>query len=187
MFAYKAFRKGLVCRDYQFKLGEKHTEDFANVIGNEGVTCGFHAALNPLDCLKYYPDATKSTYCIVDCGGDIDEDATDSKIACTELTVIRELSLQNFILQCLLYVANHDLKSIPYNVKTERGEALNGYVLVCGRMPLASGNIGDVLGLLQHDGKGNVLGVAVHTVNGDTFREGVYYDISGREEIKNVG
>ena len=187
MLAYKAFSKSLNCRGYQFRLGEKHTEELANVIGNEGATCGFHAVKNPLDCLKYYPDVKKSVFCIVDCAGDIDEDAVDSKVACTELTVVQELSLQDYMLQCLLHIAKFGLERNSCYVKFERGEALNGYVIVCGRSPLASGKIGDVLGLLQHDGKGNVLGVAVHTVDGSIIREDVYYDVSGREEIKNVG
>lgn len=187
MLAYKAFRKGLVCRGYQFRLGEKHTEEFANVIGNNGATGGFHAATDPLDCLSYYPDAKNSVFCIVDCGGDIDEDASDSKVACTELTVIRELTLQDYVLQCLLHIAKNGTPKNNSRIKKERGEALNGYTFVCGRAPLASGKRGDVLGLLQHDGKGNVLGIAVHTVDGDTFREDVYYDIGGREEKQNAG
>ena len=45
MLAYKGFKKGLICRDYQFNMGLNITEK-ANCVEN-----GFHCAENPLDLL----------------------------------------------------------------------------------------------------------------------------------------
>ena len=86
MIAYKGFRPGLICRGYQFVMGLNTTEK-ANCREN-----GFHCAENPLDCLSYYSSLEHSEYYIVNAGGDIDEDEHDSKIACTELTVIKRLT-----------------------------------------------------------------------------------------------
>lgn len=85
MIAYKAFRPGLICRGYQFVMGLNVT-DKANCARN-----GFHSAENPLDCLSYYPFEDSEFY-LVDAGGDIDEDNSDSKISCTELRILKQLS-----------------------------------------------------------------------------------------------
>lgn len=83
MIAYKGFCPGLVCRGYQFKMGLNVTEK-ANCAEN-----GFHCAENPLDCLNYYGDIKHSEYYIVNAGGDIDEDSHDTKISCTQLTILK--------------------------------------------------------------------------------------------------
>ena len=68
MIAYKGFRPGMICIDYQFQMGLNVTEK-ANCRQN-----GFHCAEDPLDCLSYYGDVDHSEYYIVNAGGDIDED-----------------------------------------------------------------------------------------------------------------
>ena len=86
MYAYKGFEPDLSCRGYRFVMGKNVTPE-ANCASN-----GFHCAEDPLDCLTYYSDMDRSIYCLVQPGGDIDEDDRDSKIACTELTVLRQLT-----------------------------------------------------------------------------------------------
>lgn len=98
MIAYKGFRPGLVCRDYQFVMGLNVTEK-ANCAAN-----GFHCAEDPLDCLSYYSDMNRSEYYLVNAGGDVDEDEHDSKIACTELTIIKKLEREEFFLHALAYI-----------------------------------------------------------------------------------
>ena len=86
MYAYKGFEPDLSCRGYRFVMGKNVTLE-ANCASN-----GFHCAEDPLDCLSYYGDMNRSIYCLVQPGGDIDEDDRDSKIACTELTILRRLT-----------------------------------------------------------------------------------------------
>ena len=50
MKGYKAYNKGLICRNKQYKIGEVFEEDRA-----EACLCGMHYCENPLDCLDYYP------------------------------------------------------------------------------------------------------------------------------------
>ena len=59
MIAYKGFDKGLICRGYQFKMGENVTAE-ANCAQN-----GFHSAENPLDCITYYGNINNSAYSII--------------------------------------------------------------------------------------------------------------------------
>ena len=97
MLAYKGFEKGLICRGYQFTMG-KNVTDQANCQRN-----GFHCAANPLDCLYHYPNIYTSEYYLVKAEGDLDEDAYDSKISCTELTILRKLDVEQLILHGLAY------------------------------------------------------------------------------------
>ena len=93
MIAYKGFEKNISCRSYQLKRYGINETTEANCRQN-----GFHCAENPLDCLFYYGDVRQSEYYIVDAGGDIDEDNVDSKIACTELKILRKLEIDQLIL-----------------------------------------------------------------------------------------
>ena len=72
MYAYKGFEPDLSCRGYRFVMGKNVTPE-ANCASN-----GFHCAEDPLDCLSYYGDMNRSIYCLVQPGGDIDEDDRDS-------------------------------------------------------------------------------------------------------------
>ena len=101
MIAYKGFETGLVCRGYQFQMGLNVTEK-ANCRAN-----GFHCAEDPLDCLTYYGNIRNSEYYIVDAGGDIDEDGLDTKISCTELTVIKRLSVMELFMHALAFMVDH--------------------------------------------------------------------------------
>lgn len=90
MIAYKGMRPGMVCLGYQLKMGLNVTEQ-ANCQAN-----GFHCAANPMDCLRYYGDFQNSEYYLVRPCGDLDEDAVDSRISCTQLWVLRKLESQEF-------------------------------------------------------------------------------------------
>ena len=80
----------LICQGLQF-CDETNTTEKANCREN-----GFHCAENPLDCLSYYSSLEHSEYYIVNAGGDIDEDEHDSKIACTERDMIKQLTKELF-------------------------------------------------------------------------------------------
>lgn len=172
--AYKAFEPGLICRGHRFHLGVNRAEE-ANCVKN-----GFHCAEDPLDCLTYYPDIHRAVYCLVSADGDIDEDAVDSKIACTELKILRVLSLEDYFLHILIHLAKHPRGKRSYRIQEDRGTASNGYAIVRGRTPCAKGEAGAILAMLSTDVKGEALQLAVHVVDGVTLLPDVYYDIDGR-------
>ena len=182
MQAYKAFEPGLICRGYQFHMGTNVASE-ANCARN-----GFHCAEDPLDCLTYYPDIHRAVYCLVRAGGDIDEDAADSKIACTELKILRVLSLPDYFLHILLYLAKHPHRGGKgrSRIADDSATARNGYAIVKGRNPMARGELGDILAMAQENADGDVVEIAVHTVDGKKLRPGVYYDITGREVPMDV-
>jgi hypothetical protein len=178
MIAYKAFEPGLICRGYQFLMGLNVT-DKANCRTN-----GFHCAENPLDCLTYYSNITESEYFLVDARGDIDEDGSDTKIACTELTVIKQLSREEFFLHGLAYMADHPLIKWSSHVTKDRANATNGYAVVRGIDPIARGMVGDILAFAKEgtDGR-SVIQIALSRVDGEKVLPGVWYgaDLTERQ------
>lgn len=121
MYAYKGFEPDLSCRGYRFVMGKNVTPE-ANCASN-----GFHCAENPLDCLSYYGNMNRSIYCLVQPGGDIDEDNRDSKIACTELTILRRLTKKEFFLHALAYMVDHPSRKVSDKVQREHSTSRNGY------------------------------------------------------------
>ena len=115
--AYKAFAPGLVCRGVAFKgIGEVNVTEAANCVKN-----GWHCAEDPADCLRYYPDFKTSVYTIVNVGGDVDEDAVDSKISCTELTILRVLEPADYLLHILLYMAKKKTTLLKWRMRELQG------------------------------------------------------------------
>lgn len=174
MIAYKGFEIGLICRGYQFHMGMNVT-DKANCAAN-----GFHCAEDPLDCLTYYPRMENSMYCIVDAGGDMDEDNHDSKISCTELKVIKELSREDFFLHGLAYMVDHPKRK--WNSKVQENQAIthNGYAVVRGLDPIACGTqIGDILAFAKELPSGSKIEqIALVLVDGVNVKPGIWYDIN---------
>lgn len=177
MIAYKAFEPGLICRGYHFVMGKNITDE-ANCAQN-----GFHCAENPLDCLTYYSDMNAAEYYIVDADGDRDEDETDSKISCTELTVLKKMTRKEFFLHGLAYMADHPLREWSYHVSKDRAAANSqGYAVVRGKDPAAKGKIGDILALAKEDeNSGIVKQVALLCVDGEKILPGKWYGVDLKE------
>lgn len=164
MIAYKGFRPGLICRGYQFVMGLNTTEK-ANCREN-----GFHCAENPLDCLSYYSSLEHSEYYIVNAGGDIDEDEHDSKIACTELTVIKRLTKEELFLHGLAYMVDHPRRVWSSHVAANRAMANCGYAVVRGKDPVATGRLGDILAFAKEaPDSESIVQVAVGQIDGVTL------------------
>lgn len=172
MIAYKGFRPGLICRDYQFVMGLNTTAE-ANCAHN-----GFHCAEDPLDCLSYYSDMEHSEYYLVRPGGDIDEDENDSKIACTELTIIKKLEREEFFLHALAYMVDHPGREWNRKVRKCQGKAQYGYAVVRGADPVACGCKGDILAFAKEapDG-GKIVQIALVCVDGKKIKPNTWYDI----------
>ena len=172
MYAYKGFEPDLSCRGYRFVMGKNVTPE-ANCASN-----GFHCAENPRDCLTYYSDMDRSIYCLVQPGGDIDEDDRDSKIACTELTILRQLTRKEFFLHALAYMVDHPCRKVSGKVQREHGVSRGGYAIVRGKEPAACGKLGDILAFAREQRETEeICQIAVAEVDGEKIQPGVWYDI----------
>lgn len=177
MIAYKGFGTGLRCRGYQFQMGLNVT-DKANCAQN-----GFHCAENPLDCLSYYSDMEHSEYCLVNAGGDVDEDGRDSKISCTELTILKKLNREEFFLHALAYMMDHPARECSSRVTRDSGSAEeNGFVVVRGVDPVAKGGQNSILAMAKEEpGTGKIVQVMLACVDGTRAKPDVWYDADLKE------
>lgn len=173
MIAYKGFQKGLVCLGHQFKIGANHTSE-ANCGRN-----GFHCAEDPLDCLTYYSNMDTSEYCIVNAGGDVHEDGTDTKISCTELTIIKKMTRMEFFLHALAFIADHPKRAWNSRVSKDKGVAAGHqrFTVVRGRDPIACGQAGSILAFAKEDNEGNIIQVALTEVDDSKVRSNTWYGI----------
>ncbi|MEA4848290.1 MAG: hypothetical protein VB106_13760 [Clostridiaceae bacterium] len=172
MIAYKGFNPGLICRGYQFVMGLNVTEK-ANCRAN-----GFHCAEDPLDCLSYYSNLDGAEYYIVDARGDIDEDEIDSKIACTEITIIKRLTKEELFLHELAYMVDHPLRKWSCHVTKDSATACGGYAIVRGIDPVASGKLGDILAFAKEEPDGGKISqVSLTRVDGEKVLPDVWYGV----------
>lgn len=88
MIAYKGFDADLQARwgsgTYRYEAGKTYKEDRSKCASS-----GFHCAENPIDCLKWYPLGAGNRYFLVEASGSLDETTGDSKIACTQITLLK--------------------------------------------------------------------------------------------------
>ena len=101
VIAYKAFNKDMTCRDFQYEVGKTYKHD-GDV---EVCSSGFHACLNPLDCLNYY-DLTTSKFAVVEVVKPTKKHGDDTKIATAEISIKAELTLPEFIKNSVDYIIN---------------------------------------------------------------------------------
>lgn len=176
MKAYKGFDNDLKCRGFQFHEGKTHIEPEANCVKN-----GFHCAEDPLDCLTYYPNWNNSVYYIVEAAGDIDEDGSDTKISCTEITLIKKLDLQEFVEESLLFMVKYPFRKWNSIIKEDTGhtnESSYGFVIVRGDNPMAAGTLGKVLGIVKQDTDGTcVIDAVTVIVDGISIKENTWYTL----------
>ena len=93
VIAYKGMNSDMSCRDFQYELGKSYKTDKAELCN-----CGFHACLNPIDVLDYYPRKTKSRYFKVKLSGEITKcDNLDTNVAATEITILKEINIDEVI------------------------------------------------------------------------------------------
>lgn len=186
MKAYKMFNKDMTCtmgRDvFQYEIGKTYREDEANCRRN-----GFHCAENPLDCLNYYHSFEDSICCEVDARGSIDEDGDDTKISCTEIEIIRKLSLSTFVIQAAVYIGSHPKMPKNRRVKRSPSEVTeNHFVIVCCEKPAAKGKIGDVICCIEETEKAGlpVIGnIIVISIDGKQHKADTWYGCDGKEVV----
>ncbi len=174
--AYKITAPGMVATmgngNFKLRIGLNVTPA-ANCAKN-----GFHCAENPLDCLNYYHDPRGHEIYLVSVGGDVDEDARDSKISCTELKIIREITLAEFVAAALLYIRKYPKRPVHSRVKKEKAVAQNGFCIAKGKNPRCKGDVGDILGFVKTEQKQLTLKVLI--VDGEKIKPDVWYTSEGK-------
>lgn len=178
MIAYKGFNKDLTCTmgcgRFQYEIGKRYKEDKAKCAGT-----GFHCVEEPIEVLRWYPSGR---YCVVDVAGDVNEDGAD-RIACTEMTILKEISLKQLgALECQWIIRHPDRKNSD-RIQRDSGEAgENEIVIVRGKNPKAAGEPGAVIFLLREEkGSNNIAEAGAYEIDSQKHMPGIYYGVDGRQ------
>lgn len=108
MRGYKGFKKGLICKDKQYKEETIFQEEMA-----KPCECGMHFCINPLNVLTYYPlvdeDGEKSEYAEVEAIGSCITD--DSRKYCTtQLYIGKKFNVSELIKNSFSLLTQKDEK-----------------------------------------------------------------------------
>lgn len=163
MIAYKGFTENLWSKygngekeTCSFKIGETKTVDESKTVRS-----GFHCCENPFECLTYYAFDGKNRFFKVLAAGDIDEDENE-RIACTQITLLEELTPVRFAMEGLKYMIHHPQRNNweqsyeSVQVRQNKASAKKeGHIAIArGRDPHVRGPEGSILGLLvEKDGE----------------------------------
>jgi hypothetical protein len=110
--------------------------------------------------------------------GDIDEDGTDTKISCTEMLLVKKMTLEEFVVESLNYIKRYPLRKSNNHIKNQEASSTDGFVIVRGNHPIASGGIGAVLGLAREEEKSiKVIEVAAVVVDGIHVKANTRYTL----------
>lgn len=90
--AYKVFNPDWTCRGFQYEVGKKYTCDKVIICWE-----GFHACLKLPHCFSYYEFDCRNKVAIVHMSGEIVYHKDDTKVAATEITIIKELSWEEVL------------------------------------------------------------------------------------------
>lgn len=186
MYAYKGFNGDLTCTcgvgKFQYRPGESIKETYS-----KAQRSGLHCAENPLECLRWYPLGGGNRYFLVEASGSLDEiGRDDTQIACTEMTLLKELSLKEFAGHAMMYMVRHPLRDwgverSHISVRSDRAEASGeGAIAIArGENPMVRGGQGAILGLIRETG-GLIEDAKLFEVTGD-IRPGTWYGLENRK------
>lgn len=179
MLVYKATREDMTCTmghgTFQYQLNVP-----AYAGGTKCGRSGLHACEYVLDCFRYY--SLRDRIFKAEAQGSIDEDGENTRIACEQLTLTKELTRRDIVMEAIRYMVNHperewemDLKQIK--AQKDRAEGYgDGIVIARGKNPMVRGKKGDVIGLVVETRKGWFEGASIGeiSINGE---EGIWYGV----------
>lgn len=191
MIAYKGFTKELTARlgrgEYQFRAGETVREE-----SSKTARSGFHCCENPFECLSYYPLGQGNRYFQVEAAGSIDEDGSE-RISCTELTLVRELSVKELAGYGMMYIVQHPMREKWQQSRTHLSVCANEATAKCegaiaiarGAHPKVKGAAGSILGLILEPQPG-VITAARLFVTGRNVKTDTWYTLKEDRKLEEV-
>ena len=93
VIAYKGMKFDMTCKGFHYEIGKSYKTYKAELCN-----CGFHACINPIDVLDYYPKYYSSRYFKVKLSGEFAKCGMwDTNIAATEITILEEIPSDKFL------------------------------------------------------------------------------------------
>lgn len=183
MKVFKATCSDMTCHMgngiFRYQLGVPAVAD-----GSKCGRTGLHACEYVLDCTRYYSLGGRSRFFLAEAGGDIAEDGTDTRIACTELTLVQELTRREMAAQAMIYIVGHpkregwEAKRDCLEVAADKAEAMlpDAIAIARGERPLARGADGAHLGLIR-EVDGEIVDARLATVGRRGIMPGIWYTV----------
>lgn len=189
MQVYKGFNRELKCTCgqgvYAYEPGKTYKETKSKTR-----SAGFHCAEYLPDCFKFYAPDGNNRFFLVEAGGSIDEEEEDSKIACTEITLVKELNLKQMVIACMIYMVKHPQRSWKasgycYKIDTDKAETGRGIAIARGKNPRARGGTGSAIGLVLEK-NGQIIEARAFEVDGKQILPDTWYTITKEGEIYEI-
>lgn len=183
MTVYKATNADMVCTmgngAFRYSLGVPAVAD-----RSECGSTGLHACEYVLDCAGYYSLGHGNRFFLAEAEGDIAEDGTNTRIACTKLTLVQELTNRGIAARAVLYMVQHprrggwEASGEMLDVKRDRAEGRKpGAIAIArGSCPVARGADGAHLGLVREK-NGEITDARILTVGRNGIRPGTWYTV----------
>ena len=168
MITFKGFKPDMRALyrggDIKYEIGKTYIEEDA-----ECAHSGYHSCNEPLQVLEWSGMGC-ARFVVCEAGGDIHEDGTN-RVASTELTLLREVSLRELALIEAKWIEKHPLRENTHFVEKETGTTKNGICVVRGKNPKARGHKGDLIVLVQEQKTSKkIKNIVIHEVK----KKGVY-------------
>lgn len=186
MLAFKAFNSNLACTMgkgvYKFEVGKTYEEDASKCVSR-----GFHCCEYPLHCFNYY--GINDRFCMVEAEGSIDEIEGDTKIACTRITILKEISLKEMIGYSLRYMVLNPKKDWKVNkssivVSDEEIVGMKVQVAVSRRPnPVVEAEKGTICGLVEEK-DGTITAARLFVIDGLEYLPGIKYTINNGQIVR---
>lgn len=179
MIAFKGFHNNFQCTmgkgTFQYEVGKTYEEKECKCTAN-----GFHCCENPLDVLDYYR-GQHDRYAVVKAEGDINQDACGTKIACTKMTILKEITRLELGAYGCDYIRKHPEREITSpNLYMDKGKcnASSDFVIVRGKKPRAAAVAGGCFFLLiEEPDSPEIKDIYVYCANGTDAKPDTYYTI----------
>lgn len=181
MIAYKGFHQDLTCTlgkgTFQYKEGETIKEEKSKCASS-----GSHCAENPFDCFCYYPLGNHNRYFMVEAAGSIDEDGNDTKIACTEMTLLKELTIKQMAGYGMVFMVKYPKREWKQNrthlqiqEDIAEGSTKDSIAIARGNNPKVKGVKGSIIGLVEEHKE--IVGARLLEVDGKEIKEKTWYTL----------
>ena len=133
VIAYKGMKSDMTCKGFQYEIGKTYKTDKAELCN-----CGFHACLNPIDVLDYYPRYASSRYFKVKLSGEITKCGMwDTNVAATEITILEEIPSDKFLTNIEWWENDNVLDLLYFSdglARVQRGDRLYNFINKDGKL-----------------------------------------------------
>lgn len=192
MKVYKATDADMTCSQgsgrYRYTPGVPATSEASKC----GIT-GLHACEYVADCLRYYSLGSGHRFFVAEAGGSIAEDGTDTRIACTELTLTEELSNRDIAREIIRYILRHPKRNgweytgymITVAADSAETDSEDGIAIARGENPKAKGRAGSHMGWIRETAAG-IEAAKLLTVSGPV-RPDTWYTLEEAETAVRQG